>query len=116
MWLPVVGVLFGVLLGLLTGASVPAAYTAYLLVAVLATVDTLCGGAKAGLQNEFDDALFLSGFLMNLVAALSLTFLGEQLSVDLYLAAVFAFGVRLFRNIAIIRRELITRCKYRKRL
>lgn len=33
-----------------------------------------------------------------------LAYIGVQLGVDLYLAAVVAFGVRLFQNIAIIHR------------
>ncbi|MCL5942680.1 MAG: small basic family protein, partial [Actinobacteria bacterium] len=33
-----------------------------------------------------------------------ITFCGDRLGVNLYLAAVIAFGVRLFQNLAIIRR------------
>jgi small basic protein len=36
-----------------------------------------------------------------------LTFIGDQLGVELYLAAIFAFGVRLFDNLARMRRRLI---------
>ncbi|MFB4162577.1 small basic family protein [Alteribacillus sp. JSM 102045] len=111
MWLPVVGIFIGILLGLLTGVQIPAEYTVYLTIAVLAVLDTLFGGVKASLKHEFEDSLFLSGLFINLVFALSLAFLGKQLGVDLYLAAVFAFGMRLFRNIAIIRREMVKRYK-----
>jgi len=41
--------------------------------------------------------------------AASLAFLGVHLGVDLYLAAIFAFGVRLFQNIAVIRRLILSR-------
>jgi small basic protein len=41
--------------------------------------------------------------------AAALAFLGVYMVVDLYLAAIFAFGVRLFNNIAVIRRILIGR-------
>jgi small basic protein len=37
----------------------------------------------------------------------ALTFLGDKLGVELYFAAIFAFGVRIFQNIAIIRRHLL---------
>ncbi|NTW05851.1 MAG: small basic family protein, partial [Peptococcaceae bacterium] len=39
--------------------------------------------------------------------AAGLAFIGERLGIDLYLAAVVAFGVRLFQNLAIIRRNLL---------
>jgi small basic protein len=53
--------------------------------------------------------VFLTGFFFSLAAAAGLTFLGLQLGVDLYLAAVFVFGVRLFKNLAAIRKTLEAR-------
>lgn len=52
---------------------------------------------------------FLCQVSFNIVLAAGLAFLGVNLGVDLYLAAIFAFGVRLFQNIAIIRRILLTK-------
>ena len=71
-------------------------------------LDTLFGGIRAHLQNIYDDKVFVSGFFFNILLAASLAFLGVHLGVDLYLAAVFAFGVRLFQNIAVIRRIMIS--------
>ncbi|AEJ43153.1 protein of unknown function DUF1290 [Alicyclobacillus acidocaldarius subsp. acidocaldarius Tc-4-1] len=48
-----------------------------------------------------------------MVAAL-LAYIGNQLGVDLYLAAVVAFGVRLFQNIAVIRRHVFTLIRQRR--
>src|SRR5699024_12175172 len=61
------------------------------------------------LFRSYDDKMFLSGFLFNLLLAYLLTFLGIHLGIDLYLAAAFAFGVRLFQNVAAIRRLLLTK-------
>ncbi|MDA8229457.1 MAG: small basic family protein, partial [Desulfitobacterium hafniense] len=36
-----------------------------------------------------------------------LAYVGDRIGVDLYLAAVVAFGVRLFQNLAIIRRHFL---------
>jgi small basic protein len=108
MWLPVLGLLVGVMLGLLTEIRIPDEYSNYLSIAVLAALDTLFGGIRAHLQNIYDDKVFVSGFFFNILLAASLAFLGVHLGVDLYLAAVFAFGVRLFQNIAVIRRILIS--------
>lgn len=107
MWLPFLGLLLGIAFGLLTNIQIPAIYENYLSIAVLAALDTLFGGIRAQLQQVYDDKVFMSGFFFNIVLAAGLAFLGVHLGVDLYLAAIFAFGVRLFQNIAIIRRILL---------
>lgn len=109
MWLPVMGLIIGVIIGLLTDIKIPAEYSNYLSIAILAALDTLFGGIRAQLQNIYDEKVFVSGFFFNIVLAASLAFLGVHLGVDLYLAAVFAFGVRLFQNIAVIRRIILTK-------
>ena len=109
MWLPFIGLLIGIILGLLTEIRIPEEYSNYLSIAILAAFDTLFGGIRAYLQNIYDEKVFVSGFFFNIVLAASLAFLGVHLGVDLYLAAVFAFGVRLFQNIAVIRRILLTK-------
>lgn len=114
MWLPFVGLIIGIILGLLTEIRIPEEYSNYLSIAVLAAFDTLFGGIRAYLQNIYDEKVFVSGFFFNIILAASLAFLGVHLGVDLYLAAVFAFGVRLFQNIAVIRRILLTKWSTRK--
>ncbi|MBV7503820.1 small basic family protein [Bacillus sp. sid0103] len=109
MWLPIIGLIIGIILGLLTEIRIPEEYSNYLSIAVLAAFDTLFGGIRAYLQNIYDEKVFVSGFFFNIILAASLAFLGVNLGVDLYLAAVFAFGVRLFQNIAVIRRILLTK-------
>lgn len=109
MWLPLLGLLIGVALGLLTDMQISAVYQNYLSIAVLAALDTLFGGIRAQLQNVYDDKVFVSGFIFNVLLAAGLAFLGVHLGVDLYLAAIFAFGVRLFQNIAVIRRILLVK-------
>ncbi|MEH7106853.1 MULTISPECIES: small basic family protein [Bacillaceae] len=109
MWLPFMGLVIGIILGLLTEIRIPEEYSNYLSIAVLAAFDTLFGGIRAYLQNIYDEKVFVSGFFFNILLAASLAFLGVHLGVDLYLAAVFAFGVRLFQNIAVIRRILLTK-------
>lgn len=116
MWLPLLGLMLGVALGLLTDLQIPDAYGNYLSIAVLAAFDTLLGGIRAHLQQVYDDKIFVTGFFFNIALAAGLAFLGVQLGVDLYLAAVFAFGVRLFQNIAVIRRlSLVKWDEWRKK-
>ena len=109
MWLPLLGLILGIALGVLTDIQIPAVYENYLSIAVLAALDTMFGGIRAQLQQVYDDKVFITGFFFNIALAAGLAFLGVHIGVDLYLAAIFAFGVRLFQNIAVIRRILIAK-------
>ena len=114
MWLSILGLILGISLGLLTDIQIPPEYANYLSIAVLAALDTLFGGIRAHLQQVYDDKVFVSGFFFNIALAAGLAFLGVHLGVDLYLAAIFAFGVRLFQNIAVIRRIILTKWSQKK--
>jgi small basic protein len=60
------------------------------------------------MQKKFDFKVFITGFFGNALLAAGLAYMGDRLGIQLYLAAVFAFGNRLFLNFAIIRRVLLT--------
>jgi len=105
-WLPVLGLVIGVAVGFITNVNIPVLYSSYLSIAILAALDTVFGGVRASMEKTFDAAVFLSGFFFNTLVAALLAYIGNQLGVDLYLAAVVAFGVRLFQNIAVIRRMI----------
>ncbi|MFZ5592170.1 MAG: small basic family protein [Bacillota bacterium] len=106
-WLALVGLGLGVLLGLNIPVILPQVYAKYFSVAALAALDSVFGGLRSALEESFDNRVFLSGFFSNALLAAGLAFVGERLGIDLYLAAVVAFGVRIFNNLAIIRRHLI---------
>jgi small basic protein len=82
----------------------PLGYVQYMAVAVLAALDSVAGGIRAYQERLFDTTIFVTGFFTNTIMAAFLAYLGDLMGLDLYLAAVFAFGVRLFQNIGIIRR------------
>ena len=65
------------------------------------------GGIRAYMEDTFDNTIFISGFITNTLLAAGLAYLGDRLGVELYLAAVVVFGVRLFQNLGIIRRYLL---------
>jgi small basic protein len=96
----------GAIIGLYLPLDVPAYYAKYLSVAILAVLDSVFGGVRAYQERVFNSTILLSGFFMNALLAALLAFLGDQMGVSLYIAAVFAFGVRIFQNLAIIRRYL----------
>lgn len=114
-WLPILGLIVGVAIGYVTNVNVPVLFSSYLSIAILAALDTVFGGVRASLEKTFDSAVFLSGFFFNTLVAALLAYIGNQLGVDLYLAAVVAFGVRLFQNIAVIRRIAFDRAGKRRR-
>lgn len=100
----------GMTLGLLTNLSVPVALLTYLGVAVLAALDSCLGGVRASLERSFDDRAFVTGFLTNTLMAALIVFIGERIGVrELYLAAVVAFGVRMFDNLGAVRRLILER-------
>ncbi|MGQ9756423.1 MAG: small basic family protein [Desulfotomaculales bacterium] len=102
-----VGLTLGVVIGLNVPLFIPQVYGKYLGIAILAAMDSVFGGIRAGMEESFDNAIFLSGFVGNTLLAAGLVFIGDRLGVELYTAAVVAFGVRLFQNLAVIRRRLI---------
>lgn len=111
MWLlfPFIGLLIGILIGLQFPLQIPVEYAKYMSVGVLAALDSVFGAIRAAMEDKFDQVVFLSGFFSNTLLAGVLAYIGDQLGVELYMAAVFVFGVRLFQNLGIIRRYLIKR-------
>ena len=104
MMLPIVGVLLGIAIGLLFPLSMPVEYGKFLAVALLASLDSVIGGLRSALEEKFDNAVFISGFFVNALLAVVLVFVGDRLGIDLYYVASLAFGLRIFQNLAIIRR------------
>jgi small basic protein len=105
--IPLIGLIIGILIGVFLKVDIPAAFTAYIPVAILAALDSVFGGVRAGLEKKFDNEIFVSGFFGNIIIAAGLTYLGDRLNVPMYLAAVVVFGGRLFNNFAILRRMLL---------
>ena len=113
MW-AVLGLLIGIFLGLISGIQIPSAYSQYLAIAILASIDSLVGATLSSLQKTFDSSIFFSGFFMNALFAALLTFIGNMLGVDLSLATIIVFGTKIFSNSAAIRRLVISNWKIRK--
>lgn len=107
MLLILLGLLFGVLIGLLIPYQMPTATAKYVSVSFLAGLDSVLGGTRAGIEKKFDFTVFASGFVTNLLLAALLTWVGDVLGVDIYIAALVTFGMRIFQNLGYIRRDLI---------
>jgi small basic protein len=107
LWLPLVGLGIGILLGLMLNVSVSPDLARYTAVAILAGLDSILGAVRAELDGHYDNRVFLTGFLANTLVAVILTFVGDRLGIDLYLVALIAFGLRIFQNVALIRRHFL---------
>lgn len=106
-WIIIFCLFLGIIIGLQLPVFIPVFYAKYLSIAVLAVLDSVFGGIRAYIEEVFDTVVFLSGFITNALLAAGLAYIGDRLGVELYLAAVVAFGVRIFQNLAIIRRYLL---------
>jgi len=100
------GLLLGALVALLLRPTVPQELSRYLAMAVIAAIDSSMGGMRAYLERTFNDRVFVLAFLSNAALAAGLVWIGDQLGVDLTTAVAVVFGVRIFQNLAAIRRIL----------
>ena len=105
-----ISIIIGCILGAIIGMNTPVisyTYSSYLAIAIIAALDTVFGGITSVIKKNFDLKIFLSGFFGNAILSIALTYLGERLNVDIYLAAVLVFVGRMFTNLAIIRRHYV---------
>lgn len=104
--LALLSVVAGALLALVLRPSVSPEQSRYLAMAVVAALDSAFGGIRAHLEQTFSDRIFVIAFLSNAVLAAGLVWVGDRLGADLSTAVVVVFGVRIFQNLAAIRRRV----------
>jgi len=104
--IPIFGLMVGIIIGVMVKVPISPLMGRYLGIALLAALDSAFGGLRASIEKKFNDRLFIGGFVSNTLMAVFIVYLGDNLGVELYLAAVVAFGVRLFQNLALIRRHI----------
>jgi small basic protein len=104
----VFGLLIGVLAGVFLEPSVPEALQPYLPIAVVAALDAVFGGLRAYLDGIFDDKVFVVSFVSNVLIAGLIVYLGDQLGVggQLSTGVIVVLGIRIFSNVAAIRRHV----------
>jgi len=102
------GLLVGIVLGLVFSPDVPAGLEPYLPIAVVAALDAVFGGLRAYLDGIFDDKVFVISFASNVIIASGIVFLGDKLGVggQLSTGVIVVLGIRIFSNVAAIRRHL----------
>lgn len=105
----VLGLVVGIALGLVFSPEVPLGLQPYLPIAVVAALDATFGAARAYLDGLFDDRVFVVSFVSNVLIAAAIVFLGDQLGVggQLSTGVIVVLGIRIFSNVAAIRRHLL---------
>jgi small basic protein len=104
----VLGLVVGIVLSLVLRPGVPEQLDPYLPIAVVAALDAVFGGLRAYLDGIFDDKVFVISFVSNVVIAAGIVFLGDKLGVggQLSTGVIVVLGIRIFSNVAAIRRHL----------
>lgn len=107
MALPIIGLIAGLVLGSICPILIPIAYSKLFSVAILVSLDAIFGGLRAAANNKFENVVFITGFFSNALMAIFLVYIGDRLGIDLYYVALLAFGFRIFKNLAALRRHYI---------
>jgi small basic protein len=104
----VLAMIVGIALGFILKPNVPVELQPYLPIAVVAALDAVFGGIRARLDGIFDDKQFVISFVSNVLVAALIVYLGDKLGVggQLSTGVVVVLGVRIFGNVAAIRRHL----------
>jgi small basic protein len=104
----VLGLVLGLVIGLVVAPSVPEWAQPYLPIAVVAALDAVFGALRAFLDGIFNDKVFVVSFISNVLIAAIIVYLGDQLGVGSQLSTgvVVVLGIRIFTNMAAIRRHI----------
>lgn len=106
----VIAIILGCTIGAIIGINapmIPYTYSTFLAIAVIAALDSVFGGITSVLKKNFDLTIFITGFFCNSILSIALTYLGQRLNIDIYLATLVVFVGRMFTNLTIIRRHYV---------
>lgn len=106
--IPLIGLVVGIVLGLLLQPTLPVGLQPYLPIAIVAALDALFGAFRAYLEGTFTDRVFVVSFVSNVLIAALIVWVGDQIGVGSQLSTgvVVVLGIRIFTNVAAIRRVL----------
>ncbi|WP_454227571.1 small basic family protein [Propioniciclava flava] len=104
-----IGLVVGIVVGIVLQPSLPPQVQPYLPIAIVAAMDAIFGGFRAYLDRIFDDKVFVVSFISNVLIAALIVWVGDLIGVGTQLstAVVVVLGIRIFTNVAAIRRKLL---------
>lgn len=92
------GIIIGIVVGLNANFGYNTAYSVYIALAILSIINTLFN-VCVGEGKEMGALRCIMYFCSDILFAMFFVFIGEQLGMPLYLAAVFAFGNNIYGKI-----------------
>ena len=101
----------GGLLGYFININVSTEASVYIAIAIFAAFDSIMGGIASYITKKFELSIFISGFFSNALLSIAIIFLGTKLGIDVYMAIVIVFSIRIFQNFGFIRRFLLNKFK-----
>jgi small basic protein len=104
--IPILALIVGVLIGIQFKEETPLG--PYMGVAVIAGIDSICGGLRSAIEGKFRADVFITGFFSNIVISVALLLLGERIGVSLILVVAVVLGGRIFNNLSMMRRMGLT--------
>lgn len=110
------GLLVGIGIGIYAPLEIPVELVRYTAVGILGILDSILGAVRADLQAKYNITIFVSGLFFNMALAILITYIGDRLGLDLYLAVLVVFTLRIFSNIGTIRYSFLTRFLGKKRV
>lgn len=116
MWYGLIGIALGIILGIFAPLTIPTEFARYTAVGIIGILDSILGAIRADMQHKYDSSIFISGLLVNMTFAMLITYFGDRLGLDLYLAVLVVFTLRIFNNLATIRYSFLTRFIGKKRV
>lgn len=112
----ILGLLIGIGIGVASPLEIPIEFVRYTAVGILGILDSILGAIRADLQGRYNITIFTSGLFFNMILAILITYIGDRLGLDLYLAVLVVFTLRIFSNIGTIRYSFLTRFIGKKRV
>ncbi|MDD2493848.1 MAG: DUF1290 domain-containing protein [Tissierellia bacterium] len=95
----IAGLIIGIIAGFKLNIGYNPAFGVYISLVILAIINTIFNVLSDNIKKEIN--ILKSGLLLiaDLIFALLLGYIGEQLGLPIYLAAIFAFGNNIYSNI-----------------
>lgn len=111
MYLIILGLSLGLVIGAFLRIDIPPELARYTAVAIIGVFDSLFGAIRASIEKKYSTTVFMTGLAFNMLIAVLITFIGDKLNLDLYLAILVAFMIRILANIGIIKSSTFEKLK-----
>lgn len=107
----IIGITIGVVLAFIFDVHIPGGYTVYTAIAILAVSDSVMGAIASLKEKKFDLKILCVGVITNGIIAILMVYIGKLLDLELVLAVILWFGVKILKKISIFRKFLLNKCE-----